>query len=191
MKRIVIFASGSGSNAENIIRFFQTKKSIDVTHVLTNNQHAKVLYRCKKLNISTLVFDRSEFSKSDEVLNFLKNEADYIVLAGFLWRVPSKIVEAFPNKIINIHPALLPKYGGKGMYGMNVHKAVKENLELETGITIHFVNENYDEGAIIFQAKTPVTFDDTPEDIANKVHELEYKFFPEVIEKVILEDKIG
>lgn len=191
MKRIVIFASGSGSNAENIIRFFQTKKSIDVTHVLTNNQHAKVLDRCKKLNISTLVFDRSEFSKSDEVLNFLKNEADYIVLAGFLWRVPSKIVEAFPNKIINIHPALLPKYGGKGMYGMNVHKAVKENLELETGITIHFVNENYDEGAIIFQAKTPVTFDDTPEDIANKVHELEYKFFPEVIEKVILEDKIG
>ena len=191
MKRIVIFASGSGSNAENIIRFFQTKKSIDVTHVLTNNQHAKVLDRCKKLNISTLVFDRSEFSKSDEVLNFLKNEADYIVLAGFLWRVPSKIVEAFPNKIINIHPALLPKYGGKGMYGMNVHKAVKENLELETGITIHFVNENYDEGAIIFQAKTPVTFDDTPDDIANKVHELEYKFFPEVIEKVILEDKIG
>ena len=191
MKRIVIFASGSGSNAENIIRFFQTKKSIDVTHVLTNNQHAKVLDRCKKLNISTLVFDRSEFSKTDEVLNFLKNEADYIVLAGFLWRVPSRIVEAFPNKIINIHPALLPKYGGKGMYGMNVHKAVKENLELETGITIHFVNENYDEGAIIFQAKTPVTFDDTPEDIANKVHELEYKFFPEVIEKVILEDKIG
>lgn len=191
MKRIVIFASGSGSNAENIIRFFQTKKSIDVTHVLTNNQHAKVLDRCKKLNISTLVFDRSEFSKSDEVLNFLKNEADYIVLAGFLWRVPSKIVEAFPNKIINIHPALLPKYGGKGMYGMNVHKAVKENLELETGITIHFVNENYDEGAIIFQAKTPVTFDDTPEDIANKVHELEYKFFPEVIEKVILEENIG
>ncbi|TCP28196.1 formyltetrahydrofolate-dependent phosphoribosylglycinamide formyltransferase [Tenacibaculum skagerrakense] len=191
MKRIVIFASGSGSNAENIIRFFQTKKSIDVTHVLTNNQHAKVLDRCKKLNIKTLAFDRSEFSKSDEVLNFLKNEADYIVLAGFLWRVPSKIVEAFPNKIINIHPALLPKYGGKGMYGMNVHKAVKENLELETGITIHFVNENYDEGAIIFQAKTPVTFDDTPEDIANKVHELEYKFFPEVVEKVILEDKIG
>ena len=191
MKRIVIFASGSGSNAENIIRFFQTKKSINVTHVLTNNQHAKVLDRCKKLNTNTLVFDRSEFSKSDEVLNFLKNEADYIVLAGFLWRVPSKIVEAFPNKIINIHPALLPKYGGKGMYGMNVHKAVKENLELETGITIHFVNENYDEGAIIFQAKTPVTFDDTPEDIANKVHELEYKFFPEVIEKVILEENIG
>ncbi len=191
MKRIVIFASGSGSNAENIIGFFQTKKSISVTHVLTNNQRAKVLNRCKRLNISSFVFDKNDFSETDKVLEFLKNEADYIVLAGFLWRIPSKIVEAFPNKIINIHPALLPKYGGKGMYGMNVHKAVKDNFETETGITIHFVNENYDEGAIIFQAKTDLEEEDTPQDIAQKVHELEYKYFPEVIEKVILKEEIG
>ncbi|MFY7671109.1 phosphoribosylglycinamide formyltransferase [Tenacibaculum sp. MEBiC06402] len=191
MKRIVIFASGSGSNAENIIGFFQTKKSIDVTHVLTNNQRAKVLERCKRLEINTLVFDKEDFTKTDKVLNFLRNEADYIVLAGFLWRVPSKIVEAFPNKIINIHPALLPKYGGKGMYGMNVHKAVKDNIEGETGITIHYVNENYDEGAIIFQAKTKIEEDDSAEEIAEKVHELEYKYFPQIIEKVILQEEIG
>jgi len=116
----------------------------------------------------------------------LKKEADYIVLAGFLWKVPSKITDAFENKIINIHPALLPKYGGKGMYGMNVHKAVKDNKEEETGITIHFVNEKYDDGAIIFQEKTSISADDTPEMIAEKVHELEYACFPKTIEKVIL-----
>ena len=191
MKRIVIFASGSGSNAENIIEFFQTRDSISVTHVLTNNQHAKVLDRCKRLNVSSVVFSREEFTKTDKIVEFLKKEADYIVLAGFLWRVPANIVEAFPDKIINIHPALLPKYGGKGMYGMNVHKAVKENLEEETGITIHYVNENYDEGAIIFQAECKLTMSDTPEDIAQKVHELEYKHFPEVIENVILKNEIG
>ncbi|WP_075340349.1 phosphoribosylglycinamide formyltransferase [Tenacibaculum agarivorans] len=186
MKRIVIFASGSGSNAENIIGFFQTKTTAEITHVLTNNEHAKVLDRCKKLDVNSLVFDRNDFSKSDMVLNFLKKEADFIILAGFLWRIPEKIVKAFPNKILNIHPALLPKYGGKGMYGMHVHKAVKENKESETGITIHYVNENYDEGAIIFQAKTSIDEVDTPEMIAKKVHELEYKHFPEVIEQVIL-----
>jgi phosphoribosylglycinamide formyltransferase-1 len=191
MKRIVIFASGSGSNAENIIGFFQTKKSISVTHVLTNNQRAKVLDRCKRLNINSSVFNKEDFTVTDKVLDFLKKEADYIILAGFLWRIPSKIVEAFPDKIINIHPALLPKYGGKGMYGMNVHKAVKDNSEKETGITIHYVNENYDEGAIIFQAKTELTNEDSPEDIAQKVHDLEYKYFPEIIEKVILEEGIG
>ncbi|CAL2078697.1 Phosphoribosylglycinamide formyltransferase [Tenacibaculum sp. 190524A05c] len=191
MKRIVIFASGSGSNAENIIGFFQTKKSISVTHVLTNNQRAKVLDRCKRLNINTSVFNKEDFTVTDKVLDFLKKEADYIILAGFLWRIPSKIVEAFPDRIINIHPALLPKYGGKGMYGMNVHKAVKDNSEKESGITIHYVNENYDEGAIIFQAKTELTNEDSPEDIAQKVHDLEYKYFPEIIEKVILEEKIG
>ncbi|CAL2090110.1 phosphoribosylglycinamide formyltransferase [Tenacibaculum sp. 190524A05c] len=191
MKRIVIFASGSGSNAENIIGFFQTKKSISVTHVLTNNQRAKVLDRCKRLNINSSVFNKEDFTVTDKVLDFLKKEADYIILAGFLWRIPSKIVEAFPDRIINIHPALLPKYGGKGMYGMNVHKAVKDNSEKETGITIHYVNENYDEGAIIFQAKTELTNEDSPEDIAQKVHDLEYKYFPEIIEKVILEEEIG
>ena len=188
MKRIVIFASGSGSNAENIIGFFQTKTTGEVTHVLTNNEHAKVLDRCKRLNVSSLIFNREEFFKGDKVLNFLKKEADLIILAGFLWKVPEAIVKNFPNKIINIHPALLPKYGGKGMYGSHVHKAVKENNEQETGITIHYVNEHYDEGAIIFQAKTELTEQDSAEDIAKKVHELEYKHYPSIIEKVILSE---
>lgn len=189
MKRIVIFASGSGSNAENIIKYFNSTKTAIVTHVLSNNQHAKVFDRCEKLNIDASLFDRESFSKDDTVLNFLLAEADIIVLAGFLWRIPSKIVDAFPNKIINIHPALLPKYGGKGMYGMNVHNAVKENNETETGITIHYVNENYDEGAIIFQAKTPISSKDTPKTIAQKVHELEYEHFPKIIEEVILQNE--
>ncbi|MDO6674364.1 phosphoribosylglycinamide formyltransferase [Tenacibaculum sp. 1_MG-2023] len=188
MKRIVIFASGSGSNAENIIKYFNSTKTATVTHVLSNNQRAKVFDRCKRLNIDASLFDKESFSKDDTVLNFLLAEADIIVLAGFLWRIPSKIVEAFPNKIINIHPALLPKHGGKGMYGMNVHKAVKENNETETGITIHYVNENYDEGAIVYQAKTAVSSEDTPETIAQKVHELEYEHFPKIIEEVILQN---
>ncbi|AUC16365.1 phosphoribosylglycinamide formyltransferase [Tenacibaculum sp. SZ-18] len=191
MKRIVIFASGSGSNAENIIKYFQTRDSISVTHVLTNNQQAKVLVRCKRLNMNSMVFNREEFTKTNKIIDFLKKEADYIVLAGFLWRIPVNIVEAFPNRIINIHPALLPKYGGKGMYGMNVHRAVKENFEEETGITIHYVNENYDEGAIIFQARCKLFTSDTPEDIAQKVHKLEYEHFPKVIEQIILNKKIG
>ncbi|RKF04945.1 formyltetrahydrofolate-dependent phosphoribosylglycinamide formyltransferase [Tenacibaculum lutimaris] len=189
MKRIVIFASGSGSNAENIIKHFNSTQTAIVTHVLSNNEHAKVFDRCERLGIDASLFDRESFSKDDTVLNFLHVEADFIVLAGFLWRIPAKIVEAFPNKIINIHPALLPKYGGKGMYGMNVHRTVKENNEPETGITIHYVNENYDEGAIIFQAKTAVSSEDTPETIAQKVHELEYEHFPKVIEEVILQNE--
>lgn len=186
MKRIVIFASGSGSNAENIIDFFQTKTTAEVTHVLTNNERAKVLDRCNRLGVNSFVFNRDDFFRSDKVLDFLKKEADLIVLAGFLWKVPENIIKNFSNKIINIHPALLPKYGGKGMYGSHVHKAVKENNEKETGITIHYVNENYDEGAIIFQAKTELTQEDSLENIANKVHQLEYKYFPEIIEKVIV-----
>jgi len=185
MKRIVIFASGSGSNAENIIKYFNATKTAIVTHVLSNNEHAKVKERCKRLNINFLYFTKTQFNDSDEILEFLKKEADYIILAGFLKKVPEKITQAFPNKMINIHPALLPNYGGKGMYGMHVHKAVKENNEPETGITIHFVNEKYDDGAIIFQAKTALNSDDTPETIAKKVHELEYEHFPRVIEEVI------
>ncbi|ARV15807.1 phosphoribosylglycinamide formyltransferase [Polaribacter sp. SA4-12] len=186
MKRIVIFASGSGSNAENIIKFFNHTKTAKVTNVLCNNEHAKVFERCKKLEINCLYFNKTEFSSTDVILNRLKKEADYIILAGFLWKIPQRIIDAFPNKIINIHPALLPKYGGKGMYGMNVHKAVKENKETETGITIHFVNANYDEGAIIFQAKTTLLSVDSPEIIAEKIHFLEQKHFPKVIEEVIL-----
>ncbi|SEE08572.1 formyltetrahydrofolate-dependent phosphoribosylglycinamide formyltransferase [Tenacibaculum sp. MAR_2010_89] len=188
MKRIVIFASGSGTNAENIIKYFQTSKHAVVTHVLSNNEHAKVFERCERLDTDASLFDKESFTKDDTVLNFLQVEADIIVLAGFLRKIPSKIVEAFPNKIINIHPALLPKYGGKGMYGMNVHKAVKKNNDSETGITIHYVNENYDEGAIIFQAKTELNSKDTPESIAKKVHILEYEHFPKVIESVILKN---
>jgi phosphoribosylglycinamide formyltransferase-1 len=186
MKRIVVFASGSGSNAENIINFFNQTKTAKVTKVLCNNERAKVFDRCKRLNVSALLFDKQAFISSDVILNLLKEEADYIVLAGFLWKIPRKIIEAFPNKIINIHPSLLPKYGGKGMYGGHVHKAVFANNEKETGITIHYVNENYDEGAIIFQAKTQLISDDSPEMIANKIHILEKEYFPKVIEEVIL-----
>ncbi|WP_439128808.1 phosphoribosylglycinamide formyltransferase [Polaribacter sp.] len=186
MKRIVVFASGSGSNAENIIKFFNHTKNAKVTMALCNNEHAKVFDRCKKLNTKCLHFTRNDFSKTDTILELLKKEADFVVLAGFLWKIPEKIIAAFPNKIINIHPALLPKYGGKGMYGMHVHKAVAANKELETGITIHYVNENYDEGAIIFQAKTALTDQDTPETIAEKIHILEQRYFPKVIEEVIL-----
>jgi len=188
MKRIVIFASGSGTNAENISRFFQQVNYASVVHILTNNKNAKVLERSKKLNIKTLIFNKVDFLDKNKVLKFLKKEADFIVLAGFLWKIPTHIVKAFPNKIINIHPALLPKYGGKGMYGMNVHKAVVANNETETGITIHYVNENYDEGAIIFQAKTTVLPSDTAEDVAKKIHLLEQKYFPKVIEELLLKN---
>ena len=186
MKRIVIFASGSGSNAENLIKFFQNSDSTSVVQVLTNNQHAKVLDRCKRLNVSAFSFNRTAFTKTDDVLNLLKvTNPDLIVLAGFLWKFPEHILEAFPEKVINVHPALLPKYGGKGMYGMHVHEAVVANNESESGITIHYVNENYDEGAIIFQAKCDVNKNDTAEDVAAKIHELEMKHFPEVAEKLL------
>jgi len=131
MKRIVVFASGSGSNAENIIKFFNHTKTAKVTMVLCNNEQAKVFDRCKKLDTKCLHFNRADFSKKEKVLDILKKQADFVILAGFLWKIPEKIISAFPNKIINIHPALLPKYGGKGMYGMHVHKAVAENKELK------------------------------------------------------------
>lgn len=187
MKRIVIFASGSGTNAENIIRFFNQTKTAKVTQVLCNNEYAKVFERCKKLNINCLHFKKIDFYTTDTILNILKDKADFIILAGFLWKIPENIIDTFSKKIINIHPALLPKYGGKGMYGMNVHKAVKQNKERETGITIHYVNANYDEGAIIFQAKTALNDEDTPETIAEKIHILEQRYFPRIIEDVIIQ----
>ena len=188
MKRIVIFASGSGTNAENLIKFFHNRENASVIQVLTNNPHAKVIDRCNKLKTSCLSFNRTAFYKTDHVLDILKNtNPDLIVLAGFLWKFPETILNAFPNKVINVHPALLPKYGGKGMYGMHVHEAVVTNKEKETGITIHYVNEHYDKGAIIFQAKCDVLPTDTAEDVAKKVHQLEYRYFPEVIEKVLFE----
>ncbi len=185
MIKIAIFASGSGSNAENIIRYFLNDKNVKITYILSNKRDAFVLERAKKLGINSQVFTNKEMKEQNELLNLLKVEADFIILAGFLLKVPENIIKAFPNKIINIHPALLPNYGGKGMYGMHVHNAIKKNKETQTGITIHFVNENYDEGAIIYQAKTLITPEDTAEDIAHKVHLLEYEHFPRVIKETI------
>lgn len=186
MKRVVIFASGSGSNAENLIKFFQNSDNASVIQVLTNNPHAKVLDRAKRLKISALSFNRIAFTKTNDVLNILKtSNPDLIILAGFLWKFPENILAEFPNKVINVHPALLPKFGGKGMYGMHVHNAVVENKESETGITIHYVNENYDEGATIFQAKFDVLPKDTADDVAAKIHELEMEHFPKVVEKLL------
>ncbi len=189
MKRIVIFASGSGTNAENIIKYFQKNNIANVVRVLSNKKDAKVLDRSNGLNVSCMYFSRNDFYDSDKVLNLLIEEADLIVLAGFLWRVPENIIKMFSNKIVNIHPALLPKYGGKGMYGMHVHNTVIANKEKETGITIHYVNEHYDEGAVILQKKVGVDESDTPESIAKKIHQLEYKYFPKVIEEILLKDE--
>ena len=188
MKRIVIFASGSGTNAENLIEFFHNRENASVIQVLTNNSRAKVLDRAIKLNVSALSFNRIAFSKTNDVLNILEaSKPDLIVLAGFLWKFPEHILKAFPNKVINIHPALLPKYGGKGMYGMHVHEAVVSNKEKKTGITIHYVNEKYDEGAIIFQATCDVNVSDSAQNVADKIHELEMEHFPKVVEKLLNE----
>ena len=183
---MVIFASGSGSNAENIITFFQNRDDASVVLVLTNNPYAEVLDRCKKLNVSALSFNKIAFTETNIVLNILKDvQPDLIILAGFLWKFPENILKEFPNKVINIHPALLPKYGGKGMYGMHVHEAVVLNKENETGVTIHYVNEDYDEGAIIFQAKCDVNENDTAEDVAAKIHDLEMIHFPKVVAELL------
>lgn len=186
MKRIIIFASGSGTNAQNIIQHFQYHKFAKVVLVLTNNKDAKVLDRCKNLNTSSLVFTKDELLAVNSVSEVLKNEKpDLIILAGFLLKFPEIILKEFPNKVINLHPALLPKYGGKGMYGHHVHEAVIENKEKETGITFHYVNENYDEGAIIFQKSVALDENDTPVSVAKKIHELEYAYFPKVIEDLL------
>ncbi|WP_340156829.1 phosphoribosylglycinamide formyltransferase [uncultured Maribacter sp.] len=185
-KKIILFASGSGSNVENIANYFKLRKDVTICCVLTNKSDAKVIERCNRLGINALFFNRQAFSKSNFILDMLRSlEPDLVVLAGFLWKIPEAITNAFPNKIINIHPALLPKYGGKGMYGMHVHNAVKEAKETETGITIHYVNAHYDEGATIQQVKTIVNPKDSPEDIASKVHLLEYEFFPKVIDELL------
>ncbi|MCF8321681.1 MAG: phosphoribosylglycinamide formyltransferase [Flavobacterium sp.] len=185
MKKILIFASGSGTNAENIIKYFRAQEIASVVAVFTNNPEAKVIERAQKLNVSTQTFTKTELNQVDFLGKIASFQPDLIVLAGFLLQFPETIIQAYPNKIINIHPALLPKYGGKGMYGMNVHRAVVENKEKESGITIHFVNENYDEGAIIFQKKVTLLITDTPEVVAEKIHELEQKYFPTVIEEIL------
>ncbi len=186
MNRIVILASGNGSNAQRITEYFANNSDVEVVAFLTNKTTAKVLERAKKLQIPAFSFNRVAFSDSDAVIRLLQSlHPSMIVLAGFLWKIPSAMVEAFPNKIINIHPALLPKYGGKGMYGNHVHQAVKDNNEPETGITIHYVNEHYDEGTIIHQAKVAIEPSDTVEGIASKIHQLEYEHFPRIIEKLL------
>ncbi len=186
MKRIAVFASGSGSNAENLIRYFYGSDIINIKLVLSNKKEAFVLERAKKLGVQTKVFSREDFYGSKQVLLALKDQQiDYIVLAGFLWLIPEYLLDAFPNRIVNIHPALLPKYGGKGMYGMNVHREVVKQGETHSGISIHLVNKEYDKGKILFQATVPVNKDDSPEDLARKVHELEYEHYPKVVEAYI------
>lgn len=183
MKKIVIFASGSGSNAERIYEYFTDNQEVEVSLILSNNPQAGVLDRAKRLKIPYIVFDRISFYKTDFIKNLIKEiNPDAIILAGFLWKFPENIIIDFPNKIINIHPSLLPKYGGKGMYGMNVHRAVIENAENQSGITIHFVNEHYDEGKIIAQYRTEILPEDTAETLAQKIHLLEYEHFPKTIE---------
>jgi phosphoribosylglycinamide formyltransferase-1 len=182
---IAIFASGAGTNAENIARYFERKSNDKVTLVLTNNPQAGVIVRARQLQVPVFVFTKEQF-ETDVVLDILKQQSiDFIVLAGFLKLVPKPILEQFPKRVINIHPALLPKYGGKGMYGTRVHEAVKKAGDNETGITIHYVNEHYDEGDIIIQVKENVRPKDSVEEIEKKVHRLEYNYYPEVIEDLL------
>jgi formyltetrahydrofolate-dependent phosphoribosylglycinamide formyltransferase len=185
--KILIFASGSGTNAEQIIRHFIPNSNVEVLGVYSNNPSAFVLDRAKQLGVSTHVFNRKQFNNPEDLLkDLIAQSPDLIVLAGFLWKVPCHIIDAFPNKIINIHPALLPKHGGKGMYGHHVHQAVIDAKEMESGISIHYVNSQYDQGAIIFQAKTTIGPDETPKSLAQKIHNLEHRYFSEEIEKLLL-----
>ena len=185
MRKIVLFASGNGTNVENIITHFKNSSQGTVVAVFVNNPHAKVIDRAKNHNVNTILFDKEQLSNGFVLDKINEINPDLIVLAGFLWMFPASIIKEYPNKVINIHPALLPKYGGKGMYGKFVHQAVLENEEKETGITIHFVNEHYDEGKFIFQQSVSVENCKTADEIAEKVHELEQKYFPKVIEKLV------
>lgn len=185
MKNIAIFASGSGTNAQRIAEYFKNS-NIKITGIYSNGKNAYVLTRAKNLGIPSHIFSRNDFYETDKIINqLLKDQTDLIVLAGFLWLVPSNILKNFSNRIINIHPALLPKYGGKGMYGSKVHEAIIEAKEPESGITIHYVNKEYDEGKIIFQAKCQIKNSDTADSLASKIHQLEYEYFPKIIEKVL------
>ena len=182
MKKIAVFASGSGTNAENIAKYFANSQDVRVVLVVSNNPLAGVHERADRLGIPSVTYTNEELSEGSKIVQKLMEfEADWLILAGYLKKIPEAILNAFPHKIVNIHPAILPKYGGKGMYGMRVHEAVVAACDSESGITIHYVNENYDEGQIIFQARCPVMPSDTPADVAAKVHALEYKHYPEVI----------
>lgn len=187
MKRVAVFASGSGTNFQQICEYFNQKNNdIKIELLIVNKKNAYVLERAKQLNVKSQYFNREDFYYSDRVVECLKeNQIDFIVLAGFLWLIPDNILKEYPNKIINIHPALLPKYGGKGMHGHHVHEAVIAAKEQESGITIHYVNEKYDEGNIIFQAKCSITPEDTADSLAEKIHLLEKEHFPKVIDSLL------
>ena len=186
MKYISILASGAGTNAENIIRYFSNDKKAKVTLVLSNKPQAKVLERAAALGVDSFFFDRTQFYETGEVLMMLnRKKTDLLVLAGFLWFVPADVTEAFRGRIVNIHPALLPDFGGRGMYGDRVHRAVLDAGRSESGITIHYVNEHYDAGDIIFHARCPVLPDDDVDSLAARVHELEYRHYPAVISRLV------
>jgi phosphoribosylglycinamide formyltransferase-1 len=187
MKNIAIFASGSGTNAQQITEYLNSSGIARVVLILSNKPGAFVLERARNLGVPSVVFNRKDFYESDSVIEVLQdNQVDFIILAGFLWFVPENFLKAYPRRIINIHPALLPFHGGKGMYGDKVHQAVIQSGDKRTGITIHFVNDHYDEGEIIYQDSFEVLPEDTPESIAQKVHELEYRHFPRVVAEVVM-----
>jgi len=186
MKKLALFASGNGTNVQQIAEYFKSYPDVETSLVLTNNPKAGVLRRVKNLGLTSLIFSREDFYNSSKILNILNEKnIDLIVLAGFLWLIPNNLIRAYSGNIINIHPALLPKYGGKGMYGHYVHEAVIKNKERKSGITIHYVNEKYDDGQIIFQATVEIEEGDTPDSLAEKIHLLEKKYFPKVIKEVL------
>lgn len=188
IKHIAIFASGAGSNAANLIKYFEKNEDLKIALIVCNKSNAGVLSIAEQNHIPSLLIEKERFFRRDGYLPILAEYSiDFIILAGFLWKVPLSLIQAYPSKIVNIHPALLPKYGGKGMYGSHVHEAIVANHEKETGITIHLVDEIYDNGKILFQAKCDVVESDSPEQVAQKVHELEYAHFPEQVEKWIFE----
>lgn len=191
-KNLIIFASGAGSNTKNIIDFFRNDPSVHIALIVSNKPEAGVLRIASDEEIPSLVIEKEQFFRGNAYVDvFQKYQPELIILAGFLWKIPSLLIDSFPNKIINIHPALLPKYGGKGMYGHFVHEAVKAAGETETGITIHLVDEHYDHGDNIFQATIPLDDSDTPETIAQKVHQLEYKYFPEIIREILTKKSVS
>lgn len=191
-KNIAVFASGTGTNADNIIQYFKNKQTAIVALIVCNNPQAGVLKIAEANNIPSLIIQKEKFFKADAYIPELKNASiNFIVLAGFLWKIPSLIINEYRDKIINIHPALLPKFGGKGMYGNFVHEAVLSAKEKQSGITIHFVDEFYDNGKTVFQTTCPVYENDTTETLAKRIHELEYKYFPKVIEEVIEKNIAG
>jgi len=187
MKKLAIFVSGSGTNMQRIANYFKNHPQIEMSLVVCNNPDAGAIARAESLGIPLMMIDKKSFKNPEPLTaELFKKQIDWIILAGFLWLIPKVLIQAYPNKIVNIHPALLPAYGGKGMYGEKVHQAVIQNGEKQSGITIHFVNEHYDAGAIIFQQQLELQADETPESLARRIHELEYKYYPEVIEKVVL-----